>query len=390
MKQIRYVKLENPDGTYSDAIPFSTDSDHIDDTSSAHKFTTAAEKIAWNNKYMKPVTGIPSTDLAQSVLASLTKADNAVPTSSLVGFSSIQVVSKLPTIEQNNVLYLVIDGGSAQNLIDLNSNCTLVDENATHLVNTATKLTLSVYEAWARTNCVITGLDPNMVYTLSASITNSSQLYCGLFENNNNHAIGTDALMSKSLTLTSNSSGEISFDFYGNLTNVTESGTVIFDNLELYSSGAPVQNLYPGIEEGHTESDGFTVTFSGQTVSIDGRNDTSSVYGWTPHFSGMNLDLNKQYYIQFVRTSGSIDNSARVAQDDGMVTSVNFMTYDMEGNELERPIQADERPLEEIYDKYYFTLTTAYDTCAISMQAKKLNVFDNWTCDIIIAEADEN
>ena len=147
MKQIRYVKLENPDGTYSDAIPFSTDSDHIDDTSSAHKFTTAAEKIAWNNKYMKPVTGIPSTDLAQSVLASLTKADNAVPTSSLVGFSSIQVVSKLPTIEQNNVLYLVIDGGSAQNLIDLNSNCTLVDENATHLVNTATKLTLSVYEA---------------------------------------------------------------------------------------------------------------------------------------------------------------------------------------------------------------------------------------------------
>ena len=144
MKQIKYVKLENPDGTYSDAIPFSTDSDHIDDTTSAHKFTTAAEKISWNNKYMKPVTGIPSTDLSQSVLSSLTKADNAVPSSSLVGFSSIQVVSKLPSVEQNNVLYLVIDGGSAQNLINLNENCTLVDENITHLINSANKLTLNV------------------------------------------------------------------------------------------------------------------------------------------------------------------------------------------------------------------------------------------------------
>ena len=390
MKQIKYVKLENPDGTYSDAIPFSTDSDHIDDTTSAHKFTTAAEKISWNNKYMKPVTGIPSTDLSQSVLSSLTKADNAVPSSSLVGFSSIQVVSKLPSVEQNNVLYLVIDGGSAQNLINLNENCTLVDENITHLINSANKLTLNVTDTWARTNCVVTGLDANMVYTLSASITNTSQLYCGLFENNSNHAMGTDTTMSKSLTLTSNSNGELAFDFYGNLTNEATTGTVIFDNLELYSSGAPVQNLYPGPEEAHTESDGFTVTFSGKTVSIDGRNDSSSVYGWTPHFHGMDLELNKQYYIQLVRTSGSIDNSARVAQDDGIITSVNFMTYDIEGNELERPISAEERLLSEIYDKYYFTLTTAYDSCAISMQAKKLNVFDNWTCDIIIAEANED
>ena len=39
---------------------------------------TAAERTAWNGKYDKPATGIPSTDMSADVQASLAKADSAI------------------------------------------------------------------------------------------------------------------------------------------------------------------------------------------------------------------------------------------------------------------------------------------------------------------------
>lgn len=48
-------------------------SDLVDDTNSGNKFVTTSEKQIWNAKYDKPVGGIPSTDLADSVLADYVK-----------------------------------------------------------------------------------------------------------------------------------------------------------------------------------------------------------------------------------------------------------------------------------------------------------------------------
>ena len=53
-------------------------SDLIDDTNSGNKFVTTSEKQIWNNKYDKPNSGIPKTDLASTVQTSLNKADTAI------------------------------------------------------------------------------------------------------------------------------------------------------------------------------------------------------------------------------------------------------------------------------------------------------------------------
>lgn len=47
-------------------------SDLIDDSNSGNKFTNASEKQAWNNKYDKPIAGIPASDLASGVIPDLT------------------------------------------------------------------------------------------------------------------------------------------------------------------------------------------------------------------------------------------------------------------------------------------------------------------------------
>ena len=52
--------------------------DLVDDSTSTNKFTNATEKSTWNNKYNKPNTGIPKTDLSSDVQTSLDKADTAV------------------------------------------------------------------------------------------------------------------------------------------------------------------------------------------------------------------------------------------------------------------------------------------------------------------------
>lgn len=65
-------------------------SDLVDDTNQTNKFVTSSEKQTWNNKYDKPNSGIPKTDLASAVQTSLGKADTA-----LQSISSSDVTSAL-------------------------------------------------------------------------------------------------------------------------------------------------------------------------------------------------------------------------------------------------------------------------------------------------------
>jgi len=62
----------------------------VDDTNQTNKFVTTSEKQTWNNKYDKPNSGIPKTDLASAVQTSLGKADTA-----LQSISSSDVTSAL-------------------------------------------------------------------------------------------------------------------------------------------------------------------------------------------------------------------------------------------------------------------------------------------------------
>ena len=54
------------------------ESDLVDDTNQTNKFVSSTDKSNWNAKYDKPSGGIPKTDLASDVQASLGKADTAV------------------------------------------------------------------------------------------------------------------------------------------------------------------------------------------------------------------------------------------------------------------------------------------------------------------------
>lgn len=144
-----------------------------------------------------------------------------------------------------------------------------------------------------------------------------------------------------------------------------------------------VLNLYPSQVE-HTETDGFTVTFKEQQVIADGSNNSSSVWGWTNHFN-MNLEANKTYYLQFTNLSGSFDDSNRISQSDGIINAVMFTGYDSSGSSTNL-INSVERSASGIYEKYTFTPTTTYAEYSLSMQVKRYNVFNNWTCSIVIAE----
>lgn len=61
-------------------------SDLVDDINKTNKFVTSTEKTTWNNKYSKPSSGIPSTDLASAVQTSLDKADSAIQSSDLTDY----------------------------------------------------------------------------------------------------------------------------------------------------------------------------------------------------------------------------------------------------------------------------------------------------------------
>ena len=142
-------------------------------------------------------------------------------------------------------------------------------------------------------------------------------------------------------------------------------------------------NLYPSQVE-HTEEDGFAITFKEQNVIVNGSNNSSSVWGWTNKFT-MNLEANKTYYLQLTNISGSFDDSKRVNESDGIVTNVSLSAYNSSGVETQLISQV-ERPANSIYEKYIFTPTIEYSQYSVSLQVKKYNSFNNWTCSIVIAE----
>ena len=144
-----------------------------------------------------------------------------------------------------------------------------------------------------------------------------------------------------------------------------------------------VTNLYPN-QTTTTISDGFTITFTGRNVTINGRNDTASIQCQTNQFA-MALEANKTYYLQFTNISGLFDDSKRVSQSDGMICMVALTVYDSSGKS-KNLINWDERDASGIYEKFTFTPSFACVTGKLIIQAKKLTSFSNWTCSIVIAE----
>lgn len=144
-----------------------------------------------------------------------------------------------------------------------------------------------------------------------------------------------------------------------------------------------VTNLYPN-QETSTTSNGFTITFTGRNVTIDGSNDTGSILCQTHQFD-MALEANKTYYLQLTNVSGSFDDSNRVSTDDGMICRVELKGYDIPSspNIL---IDSVERDASGIYNKITFTPPIACKTGRLIIQAKKLVSYSNWTCSIVIAE----
>ena len=144
-----------------------------------------------------------------------------------------------------------------------------------------------------------------------------------------------------------------------------------------------VTNLYPN-QTRATTSDGFTITFTGRNVTIDGRNDTKSIQCQTNQFD-MALEANKAYYLKLTNVSGLFDDSKRVSQSDGMICMVALTVYDSSGKS-KNLINWDERDASGIYEKFTFTPSSACVKGKLIIQAKKLTSFSNWTCSIVIAE----
>ena len=144
-----------------------------------------------------------------------------------------------------------------------------------------------------------------------------------------------------------------------------------------------VTNLYPN-QTTATISDGFTITFTGRNVTINGRNDTKSIQCQTNQFD-MALEANKAYYLKFTNVSGLFDDSKRVSQSDGMICMVALTVYDSSGTS-KNLINWNERDARGIYEKFTFTPSVACVKGKLIIQAKKLTSFSNWTCSIVIAE----
>ena len=281
----------------------------------------------------------------------------------------------------NNSIFYWVRKSESTNLIDLTSAATtLWDERTTHGVTDTDAITINVTGSWARVACSISGLEPSTTYDLTGHIINTDGLSCG-FYTSAGYATGTSTDMTKTLTLISDSSGNLYVEFSANLGDTVDTGTVIFNNLTLY----PAPSLYPNQNE-VTQTDGFVVTFKDRYIFITGQNTWGSVWGWTEQFT-MNLTPNNTYSFLLTNTNGSIDDSARVAQDDGVVCKFSLTGYDSQGNQT--TLFNSDRKKDGLLQKYFFTPTAAYNKYSISTQAKKLNIFSNWTCDISIEKESE-
>ncbi len=197
---------------------------------------------------------------------------------------------------------------------------------------------------------------------------------------------GNSLLGSGNISISSGGSGNVSSNTINSIEVVDELPEIEVEGVLYLVKEAlepVVVNLYPSQVE-NTETNGFTVTFKERNVIANGSNDGASVWGWTNHFN-MNLEANKTYYLQFTNVSGSFDDSKRVSQSDGIINAVMLTGYDSAGGSTNL-INSVERTASGIYEKYTFTPTTTYAEYSLSMQVKKLNVFTNWTCSIVIAE----
>ena len=145
-------------------------------------------------------------------------------------------------------------------------------------------------------------------------------------------------------------------------------------------------NLYPSQVE-NTSTNGFTITFKDKNVIVTGSNTSSSVWGETEQFD-MDLEANKTYYLQFTHESGTMDDSDRIANSDGIVTSIFLIGYDSSGNATNL-INEVERDASGIYEKYTFTPTQEFVSYKLRFQTKKYISCSDWTLSIVIAEESE-
>ena len=145
-------------------------------------------------------------------------------------------------------------------------------------------------------------------------------------------------------------------------------------------------NLYPSQVE-NTSTNGFTITFKDKNVIVTGSNTSSSVWGETEQFD-MDLEANKTYYLQFTHESGTMDDSNRIANSDGIVTSIFLIGYDSSGKATNL-INEVERDASGIYEKYTFTPTQEFVSYKLRLQTKKYISCNDWTLSIVIAEESE-
>lgn len=85
--------------------------DLVDDTNTTNKFVTAALKAAWNAKYDKPANGIPKTDLASNVQASLSKADTALQEMVILEYGTSTWQDFIDAYNNNAIVYCKASDG---------------------------------------------------------------------------------------------------------------------------------------------------------------------------------------------------------------------------------------------------------------------------------------
>lgn len=144
-------------------------SDLVDDANSGNKFVTSSEKQTWNNKYDKPNSGIPKTDLASAVQTSLDKADTALQSHQDISgkANKISVVqTSASTIEINsNTFYKFGEVASLNITLASITDNTIYNEYMFEFVSgtTATTLTLPSSIKWLETPTI----DANKIYQCS-------------------------------------------------------------------------------------------------------------------------------------------------------------------------------------------------------------------------------
>jgi len=156
---------------------------------------------------------------------------------------------------------------------------------------------------------------------------------------------------------------------------------------EEIANSVPV-NLLPVFSDySMTSSDeGYTIATKGRAFIIDGYATGSSFDGYSKRFFA-NLEAGKTYSIQFAYARGTIDDTDRVANSDGMVLGFHFDGFRADGTSLKLHPNT-ERSVSQIYDKYTFTMPTndSFYNYAIFLEAKRYTRFDNFVLTVTLVE----